>query len=110
MYQQNVMGKSESPQKPLALEILFQQIEDLQDLVNNKEYASFILKESYKTITNAIKKKQSTVQLFNISNLGFIISIKKENYKPCLQSILKCYEEIEDYKTCSQINKLISKL
>ena len=79
-------------------------------LSNYTNDASFILKESYKTITNAIKKKQPTVQLFNISNLGFIISIQKENYKPCLQSILKCYEEIEDYKTCSQINKLISKL
>lgn len=104
------MSKSKTPKKPLALEIIFQQIEDLQDLATNKEYASFILKESYKIITEAIKKKQPTAQLFNISNLGFVISVKKENYKLCLQNIIKCYEEIEDYKTCSQINKLISKL
>ena len=104
------MEKEKSSRKPLTLEILFQQKEDIQDLVNNKEYSSLILKESFIALKDAIKKKQSSIQLFDISNLGFIISIKKENYKPCLENILKYYEALEDYKTCSQITNLIKKL
>ena len=110
MYYKTVMAKEESKHKPLSLEIIFQQIEDIREITSNKEYSDFILRESYKAIKEALRKKQPEVQLFNIANLGFIISVKKENYKPCLHNILKYYEEIEDYKSCSQINKLINKL
>jgi len=96
--------------KPLALEITFNQKEDLLDLAQNEKYKKFILEETYKALKDNIPSKPERIQLFDIINFGFVISISSEDYNKCLYSVLKHFESIEDYSSCSDVKKLLKQL
>lgn len=96
--------------KPLALEIAFNQKEDLLELVDNKSYRTLIIEEAYKAIKDNIDSKPEKLQLFEIINLNIIISIDFKNFDKCLYSALKHFESIEDYDTCSTVKELLKQL
>jgi uncharacterized protein YktA (UPF0223 family) len=96
--------------KPLPLEITFNQTEDLLELSQNKKYRKFILEETYRALKTNIPLKSEKIQLFDIINFGFIISVSSENYSKCLYSVLKHFESIEDYDSCSDVKELLKQL
>lgn len=104
------METMEEKTKPIALEITFLKKEDILELANNKKYTKFILEEAYKVIKDNISDKPEKIQLFDIINFGLTISIDSKDFPKCLHSILKYYESIEDYETCSELEELIKHL
>ena len=96
--------------KPLALEITFNQKEDLLELAQNEKYKKFILEETYKAIKDNISSKPERIQLFDIINFGFVISLDSKDFDKCLYSVLKHFESIEDYSSCSDVKQLLKQL
>lgn len=94
--------------KPLPLNINFQKPEDLLPLLEKKEYKKLLIEECYKHIKDNLKSDK--ISLFNIVNLGIIISIKSENFKVCLENILKHFESSEDYDSCLTVKELLKEL
>jgi len=95
---------------PTAIELVWENKQDLIDLSNEDVFTSFILKESYKSLKIAINGNLSKVTLFDIFNLSILIEVKKSNYIPILGKIMDVYELAEDYEECSKIKNLIKKL
>ena len=52
-------------------------------------------------------KKLDKIDLFNIVNLGYNISLGKEDFISTLNVILKMYERKEDYLECATVQNLI---
>ena len=96
--------------QPLALEITFNQKEDILELSKDINYRKFIIEETYKNIKENISSKQNTIQLFEIINMGIIVSLNYNNLNKCLENILKYYESVEDYTTCLEIKDILKKL
>lgn len=95
---------------PTAIELVWENKQDLIDLSNEDVFTSFILKESYKSLKIAINGNLSKVTLFDIFNLSILIEVKKSNFTPILEKIMGVYELAEDYEECSKIKNLIKKL
>ena len=95
---------------PTAIELVWENKQDLIDLSNEDVFTSFILKESYKTVTRAISTNLSKVELFNIFNLSIIVEVEKTNYSSILEKVMNEYLLIEDYEECSKIKNLIKKI
>ena len=95
---------------PTAIELVWENKQDLIDLSNEDVFTSFILKESYKTVKRAITTNLSKVELFNIFNLSIIVEVEKTNYSSILEKVMNEYLLIEDYEECSKIKNLIKKI
>jgi len=99
----------EQENKALNINIIYFQDEDLETLLESEEFISFITKESYKRVLKALEENLDTIELFTISNLLLSVEINKKHYKSILETNIKYYTEIEDYKKCSEIQKIIKK-
>tara|TARA_R110000851_G_scaffold42188_1_gene105098 strand:- start:529 stop:900 length:372 start_codon:yes stop_codon:yes gene_type:complete len=95
---------------PTAIELVWENKQDLIDLSNEDVFTSFILKESYKTVKRVISTNLSKVELFNIFNLSIIVEVEKTNYSSILEKVMNEYLLIEDYEECSKIKNLIKKI
>ena len=67
----------------------------------------YILKETYDAISYAVENNLKQIDIFNIVNLGYNISIQEENFITILNVILKMYEKKEDYLECATVKNLI---
>jgi len=109
--EEKVTRETEKVKDPTTLiEIVYNNSEDLKKLATKEEFRTFVIEDSLKTITNAIKNKLEKVELFNIFNLSLVVELDKRNYKNVLVSITKYYIEEENYEVCNQIKKLIDEI
>ena len=94
----------------LSIEILYDDKEELDELLESKDFHYLLLNEAYKVIEEAIKEDEVEVKLAYISNIGSSVLIHKDNFPSIIDRILKIYEEKEDYDECAKIIKLKNKL
>ena len=92
------------------IELVYKSKEDLVSLASKEEFINFILEDSLKSITKAIKENLEKVELFNIFNLSLVVELDKPKYKPVLERIIQHYVAVEDYDKCIEIQTLINKL
>jgi hypothetical protein len=102
-------NNADSEDKALNLNLVYFEEEDLFNLLENEEFSSFIITESYKRIKKALEEKLDKIELFTISNLMLSIEAEKNNFKPILDTVLEYFAKIEEYKKCSEVKNLIEK-
>lgn len=80
---------------------------DISVLLNYYEFNNALFKETINAVRDGIIKKRKQVTLFDLQGSGYQIDLKKENWKPSLQSALKFFETKEEFEKCAECINLI---
>jgi len=107
---ENTENKGKNDQEVTYIELIWDSVEEFEDLHSSPQFVNFILKKSYNSITKAVENNLDKVELFNIFNMSVIVELDKCNYIPVLDNIVNYFISIEDYEECNKIKKLISKI
>ena len=96
--------------KVLNVEIVYDDIEDLQQLQDSEQFNNLILQDAFEVVEKAVSTKKKAVPIVNIPNLGLEVSVERSNFKPILQKALQYYIQQEQYERCEHLTKLIDTL
>jgi len=91
----------------IEIELTYDDVELIPNLIEEESFIQHILTETYDTISYAVENNLNKIDIFNIINLGYNVSIKRDDYIPILNNILKMYEKKEDYLECATVQNLI---
>lgn len=69
-----------------------------------------IIEETIKAIEYGVRKKQNTIELFEINNTNKCFYLDRKNWKPSLEKIMNYYIKEEEYNKCIEIQELIKKI
>jgi hypothetical protein len=82
-------------------------LEGIHDVLSNSENKKVLFESIFNKIKNSYKTSKKEIIVCDIIQLEVSISISKVNWVKALQAALDYNVSIEDYSTCTQINKLI---
>jgi hypothetical protein len=102
------MAKKSSTIIPLNIELIFDSMEELNNLEDLNEIKEIIFSNSLDIIEKAIKLKKNKVDLFNIYNYSLLFKLDKSQYTNVLETIKQYYLSQEKYETCAKIQLLIN--
>tara|TARA_R100000773_G_C4176671_1_gene88109 strand:- start:203 stop:532 length:330 start_codon:yes stop_codon:yes gene_type:complete len=91
----------------IEIELTYDNVDFIPNLIEEEGFAEHILCETYNSISYAAENNLNKIDIFNIVNLGYNVSIKKCDYIPILNKVLKMYEKKEDYLECATVKNLI---
>tara|TARA_R100000734_G_C3280237_1_gene74026 strand:- start:343 stop:672 length:330 start_codon:yes stop_codon:yes gene_type:complete len=91
----------------VEIELTYEEVGLIPDLLKEDSFKDHILTETYNAISYAVENSLDKIDLFNIVNLGYNISLDKKDFIPALNIILKMYERREDYLECATVQNLI---
>ena len=74
------------------------------------EVKEVVIEEIVYAIKDAIKRKKSKIELFEVANSEYYIELKKEQFKLSLQSAINYFLEKEEYDRCIECRDLITKI
>ena len=97
-------------QEPINLELFFLDKQDIEELTQQDTFRNFIKRETSKAVLVAIAENLEEVKVFNLYNLGLMVTIHQSQYKNCLTNLLGYFEEEEEYGICKELTDIISKL
>jgi hypothetical protein len=72
-----------------------------------------IIEKMINSIIKATNSKKKKIDVFNViffDGSSLLFSIKKENYKECLENCIVDFEQQEQYEKCSEIKEIIKTL
>jgi hypothetical protein len=104
------MESKTKPQIPLKVDIVYNEQQELLDLVEQEEFVTFMYEGAIAALKQAIRKNKSECVIFDIINYNFKVVLKKDHYKSFLNKAIKHYESIENYPLCSELVTLKSRL
>lgn len=91
----------------VEIELTYEEIGLIPDLLEEESFKDHILTETYDAISYAVENSLDKIDLFNIVNLGYNVSLEKKDFISSLNMILKMYERKEDYLECATVQNLI---
>ena len=100
----------QKPNLPLKIDIQYEEEEELDEMLLNEEFTTFILENSLVALKQAIRKNKSECVFAEVVNYNYKIKIPKTQYKNLIKVLLKHYEAKEDYSTCSELMRLESRI
>jgi len=83
---------------------------DYDQLHEIPEVKEVVIEEVLFAIQDAIKRKKSSIELFEVANSGYYLELKKDKFKPSLETAIEYFIEKEDYARCAECRDLINKL
>jgi hypothetical protein len=101
--------KIEVKDEIINLNIVYFQEEDLEILLEKKEFTDLVIQESYKRVKKALEEKLDKITLFKIPNLMLSIEVESSNYLSVINNALNHYTTEEKYEMCIEIQQLIKK-
>jgi len=101
--------KIEVKDEIINLNIVYFQEEDLEILLEKKEFTDLVIQESYKRVKKALEENLKKITLFKIPNLMLYIEAQHSNYIEILNKALEHYTIEEKYEMCHEIQKIITK-
>ena len=111
MNNQNNLTMEEDKEKEVThIEISYTNKEELDELASSEIFRKFISEKTLEKIEYAVEHNLEIIEIFNIFNMSLIVELKKENFKPVLERIIKPFEDDEDFETCIKIKSIIKKL
>jgi hypothetical protein len=72
-----------------------------------------LVEKMINSIIKATSSKKKKIDVFNViffDGSSLLFSIKKENYKECLENCIVDFEQQEQYEKCSEIKEIIKTL
>jgi len=91
----------------VEIELTYEEVGLIPNLLEEDSFKDHILTEAYDAISYAVENSLDKVDLFNIVNLGYNVSLEKKDFISSLNMILKMYERKEDYLECATVQNLI---
>ena len=91
----------------IEIELTYDEVGLIPNLLEEDSFKDHILAETYDSISYAVENSLDKIDLFNIVNLGYNVSLDKKDFIPALNMILKMYERKEDYLECATVQNLI---
>jgi hypothetical protein len=104
------MGRKKKERDVLSLEIIYDHKEELEELIESKDFHQLLLDESIKVIEESLKVKGNEVKLFSISNLDCFITLNRLDFPKVISKAIQLYESLEDYDKCAELVKLKKKV
>jgi hypothetical protein len=104
------MGRKKKEREILSLEILYDHKEELDELVESKDFHKLLLDEAIKVIEGCLTKEINEVKLYLITNLDCFLILQKSNFSKVISKAIKLYEAEEDYDKCAELVKLKKKV
>jgi len=74
------------------------------------EVKEVVIEEIVYAIKDAIKRKKSKIELFEVANSEYYIELKKEQFKLSLQSTINYFLEKEEYDRCIECRDLMNSI
>jgi len=91
----------------VEIELTYDEVGLIPNLLEENSFKDHILTETYDAISYAVENSLDKIDLFNIVNLGYNVSLEKKDFISSLNMILKMYERKEDYLECATVQNLI---
>ena len=102
--------KNKKEREILSIEILYDDKEELNELISSEDFNRLMFEEAIATIKNALSKKRETARMFYIPNLDCSVLLEKRNFKLVLDNAIKFYEQQEEYDKCAKLVTLKKKI
>ena len=74
------------------------------------EVKEVVIEEVIVAVREAIKRKKSSIELFEVANSDYYLELKKDQFKSSLETALEYFIEKEEYDRCIECRDLINKL
>ena len=104
------MGRKKKEREILSLEILYDHKEELDELVESKDFHQLLLDEAIEVIKESLTKEINEVKLYSITNLDCFLILQRSNFSKVISKAIKLYEAEEDYDKCAELVKLKEKV
>lgn len=104
------MDKEIKKREILAVEIIYDDKEDLDILTESEDFHKLLFDEVVTGIEEALESKASTAKIIYIPNLECSVTIYRRNFRAAIEGVIKFYEKQEDYAKCAELVKLKKKV
>lgn len=104
------MGKEIKKREILAVEIIYDDKEDLDILTESEDFHKLLFDEVVTGIEEALESQTSTAKIIYIPNLECSVTIYRRNFRAAIEGVIKFYEKQEDYAKCAELVKLKKKV
>jgi hypothetical protein len=74
------------------------------------EVKEVVIEEVIVAVREAIRRKKSSIELFEVANSDYYLELKKDQFKTSLETALEYFVEKEEYDRCIECRDLINKL
>ena len=74
------------------------------------EVKEVVIEEIITAIKDAIKRKKSSIELFEVADSDYYLELKKDQFKPSLETAIEYFVKKEEYDRCIECRDLINKL
>jgi len=74
------------------------------------EVKEVVIEEVIFAIKDAIKRKKSKIELFEVANSDYYLELDKDKFKTSLETAIEYFVEKEEYDRCIEVRDLINKL
>jgi hypothetical protein len=74
------------------------------------EVKEVVIEEVIIAVKEAIRRKKSSIELFEVANSDYYLELKKDQFKTSLETALEYFVEKEEYDRCIECRDLINKL
>lgn len=95
---------------PIDISLQSLDASEIDELGKDDDFKKIAMEEIEKILVYLSETKENEITVFTISNLGIKISIPRTGYKKALAKLIEYHQVKENYKKCSELTKLKSKL
>jgi hypothetical protein len=74
------------------------------------EVKEVVIEEVIVAIKDAVKRKKSSIELFEVANSDYYLQLNKDKFKSSLEKAIEYFVEKEEYDRCIEVRDLINKL
>jgi len=74
------------------------------------EVKEVVIEEVINAIRDAIKRKKSKIELFEVANSDYYLELDKNKFKTSLETAIEYFVEKEEYDKCIECRDLINKI
>ena len=83
---------------------------NLRNFTEIPEVKEVVIEEVIIAVKDAIKRKKSSIELFEVANSDYYLQLSKDKFKPSLEAAIEYFVEKEEYDRCIECRDLINKL
>ena len=83
---------------------------EYEQLENMPDVKEVVIEETIFAIKDAIKRKKTSIELFEVADSGFYVQLNKDKFKSSLENAIEYFIEKEEYDRCVECRDLINKL
>ena len=102
--------KNKKEREILSIEILYDDKEELNELIDSNDFSRLMFEEAISTIENALSKKREVARMFYIPNIDCSVMLEQRNFQLVLDNAIKFYEQQEEYGKCAELVTLKKKI